>query len=192
LTVQESGVPNLTLHGPPGVEDIFKAMRRFVILKELNVDTVVCGETQPEFYEDSVLTVSYLPLYKPKSETTATDQDANKWDEFVDTTDYYAGMAEGSKKSPSPTGSISANFIKTRREEEYVMSYVCRLKPKPGMLCLEKCVDRGVPPGPLLGQLKNGLDVTLPDGTVVKSADVTLPDDQGPVFICKRFEFPST
>jgi ribonuclease Z len=175
----------LTLHGPPGVEDIFKAMRRFVVLKELNVDTVVCGETQPKRYEDSVLTVSYLPLYKPKSETVASDQEANNWDECVDTTDYYAGMDEGGKKSPSTTDSVSTQFLKTRREEEYVMSYVCRLKPKPGMLCLEKCVDRGVPPGPLLGQLKNGLDVTLPDGTVVKSADVTLPDDQGPVFICK-------
>jgi ribonuclease Z len=44
-------------------------------------------------------------------------------------------------------------------------------------------VERGVPPGPLLGKLKAGEDVTLPDGTLVKSADVRLADDPGPVFI---------
>lgn len=41
----------------------------------------------------------------------------------------------------------------------------------------------GVPPGPLLGDLKKGNDVTLPNGTLVKAADVTEPDDPGPVFI---------
>lgn len=63
------------------------------------------------------------------------------------------------------------------------MSYVCRLKPKPGLLDLDKCVKHHVPPGPLLGQLKSGIDITLPDGTIVKSSDVTSPDDPGPVFI---------
>lgn len=65
------------------------------------------------------------------------------------------------------------------------MSYVCRLKPKPGLLDLDKCVKYNVPPGPLLGQLKSGKDITLLDGTVVRSSDVTSPDDPGPVFIGK-------
>lgn len=63
------------------------------------------------------------------------------------------------------------------------MSYICKLKPKAGALCLEACVEKGVPPGPLLGKLKNGEDVTLPDGTVVKSTDVRAPDSEGPTFI---------
>lgn len=42
-------------------------------------------------------------------------------------------------------------------------------------------------PGPLLGQLKCGLDVILPDGTLVLSKDVKTPDDPGPVFIGKNY-----
>lgn len=55
--------------------------------------------------------------------------------------------------------------------------------PQAGALRLELCVKAGVPAGPLLGELKKGNDITLPDGTVVKAADVTDPDDPGPVFI---------
>lgn len=62
------------------------------------------------------------------------------------------------------------------------MAFVCQLKPRPGALSLEKCVDRGVPPGPLLGQLKNGHDVRLADGTVVLAHEVRAPDDPGPAF----------
>lgn len=41
----------------------------------------------------------------------------------------------------------------------------------------------GIKPGPIFGQLKDGIDVTLPDGRVIKSSDVRGPDDPGPVFI---------
>ena len=37
---------------------------------------------------------------------------------------------------------------------------------------MEKCVSLGVPPGPLLGELKAGRDIVLDDGTVVKASDV--------------------
>lgn len=63
------------------------------------------------------------------------------------------------------------------------MAYICRLQPRPGALSLEKCVKYGVPPGPLLGKLKGGEDVTLGNGVVVRSVDVRDPDDPGPVFI---------
>lgn len=63
------------------------------------------------------------------------------------------------------------------------MSYICKLKPKLGALNLELCVERNVPPGPLLGKLKSGEDIVLPDGSIVKSVDVKDPDCPGPVFI---------
>lgn len=63
------------------------------------------------------------------------------------------------------------------------MAYYCRLHPKPGTLLPERCFELGVPPGPLYGQLKNGQDVTLPDGRVVSAADVRTPDDPGPAFL---------
>lgn len=62
LTVQDSGVPSLALHGPPGLDELFRAMRRFVILKELSVQAVDCAAAQR--YEDSVLSVQYVPLMR--------------------------------------------------------------------------------------------------------------------------------
>ena len=63
------------------------------------------------------------------------------------------------------------------------LSYICRLHPKQGALLAEKCVELGVPPGPLYGQLKNGEDITLPCGRLVRAVDVRTPDDAGPVFL---------
>lgn len=76
LTVQDSGVPNLTLHGPPGLDELFRAMRRFVILKDLNVQAAKCcydgvggadgaddGKPAAE-YEDAVISVRYVPLMR--------------------------------------------------------------------------------------------------------------------------------
>lgn len=62
LTVQDSGVPSLALHGPPGLDELFRAMRRFVILKELSVQAVDCAAAGR--YEDSVLSVDYVPLLR--------------------------------------------------------------------------------------------------------------------------------
>lgn len=45
-------------------------------------------------------------------------------------------------------------------------------RPRPGMLNTERLSSLGLRPGPLYGRLKRGEDVTLPDGTVVRSADV--------------------
>ena len=41
LTVQDAGVQNLALHGPSGLDELFKAMKRFVVLVsdyEYNLD----------------------------------------------------------------------------------------------------------------------------------------------------------
>lgn len=53
---------------------------------------------------------------------------------------------------------------------------------------MDKCVQKGVPPGPLLGLLKTGRDITLNDGTIVKSSEVCEPDDPGPVFLGEFYE----
>lgn len=134
LTIQDAGVPNITLHGPPKLDELFKAMKNFVILKQLNVDAPICNSGG--FYEDSVLRIDYVPLMKDNSET-----------------------------------------------DKSVMAFVCKCKPRPGALSLEKCLARGVPKGPLMGKLKNGEVVTLDNGTVVNPTDVCDPDDPGPTFI---------
>uniref|UniRef100_A0A1B0GNA5 ribonuclease Z n=1 Tax=Phlebotomus papatasi TaxID=29031 RepID=A0A1B0GNA5_PHLPP len=180
LTIQDAGVPEVTLHGPPGLGEIFQAMKRFVVLRELKVNAIECEPGY--FYEDNVMRVDYVPIV-PRNQPQATAN--GDWGEpmSVDDTDYYSherGSGQTTRKS-SP-GSDSQR-IRQKPIEKYVVAYICKLKPRPGVLCLEKCVDRGVPPGPLLGQLKNGIDVTLPNGTVVKANDVRGPDDKGPLFI---------
>lgn len=60
LTVQDAGVSNITLHGPKKLDEVFRAMRKFVILKQLNVDVRECN--QNTFYDDMVLRVDYIPL----------------------------------------------------------------------------------------------------------------------------------
>ncbi|XP_004523600.1 ribonuclease Z, mitochondrial [Ceratitis capitata] len=145
LTIQDAGVKELSLHGPPHLSSILHSMKRFVVLKTLNVNTCDCTHS-PDF-EDAVMTVKYVPLYKNRPED---------------------------KKDAS---------FPIDADNQMVVSYICKLKPRPGALNLVKCVERGVPPGPLLGQLKNGIDVTLPDGTVVLSKDVSEPSETALSFV---------
>lgn len=79
--------------------------------------------------------------------------------------------------------SMTEHLLNDSKQKYISMCFICRLQPRPGALDLDKCVKQGVPPGPLLGKLKNGEDVTLTNGTVVKSCDVCEPDDPGPLFI---------
>lgn len=182
LTLQEIGVPKLHLHGPAGIADIFESTRRFVVLKDMKVVTPECAEGG--FFEDSVMRVNYVPLYKKVTEepttssqersTSATDDDwCNDPTLTKDETDYYG--YEGQKQQPVT--------IKSSKKEDHVMSYVCKLQPKPGTLNLVACVERGVKPGPLLGRLKNGFDVTLQNGNIVKADDVRGPSFPGSVYI---------
>lgn len=57
--------------------------------------------------------------------------------------------------------------------------YRVEQKSLPGELLIDQAQQLGVPKGPLLGQLKAGHDVTLADGTVVYSKDVTNPPQPG-------------
>ncbi|KAF8791952.1 Zinc phosphodiesterase ELAC protein 2 like protein [Argiope bruennichi] len=59
-----------------------------------------------------------------------------------------------------------------RGNPDICYSYVCKIFEKVGDLNIEKCVELGVPIGPHLLQLKNGEDVVLPSGRMIRSADV--------------------
>ncbi|XP_034476302.1 ribonuclease Z, mitochondrial [Drosophila innubila] len=133
LTIQDAGVRNVGLHGPPHLDTMLQSMRRFVVLKNLQmqtIDSTICSQ-----FEDSILSVESVVL---RSE---------------------------------------------QQPERPVISYICKLKPRPGALNLVKCVEQGLSPGPLLGQLKNGQDVTLPCGKVVRSVDVTEPGETALSFV---------
>lgn len=196
LTLQEIGVPKLHLHGPPGIDGIFKSARKFVVLKNMKVETPICKEG--DFHEDSVLKVFYVPLFKDIVESEETVNRAEKIiepvaadtndklkleDIFNDNTDYFG--YENKTKSVRQRNESSNQTEKTAELKigNSVMAFICKLQERAGTLDFEKCVDKGIRPGPLLGRLKNGFDVTLPDGSIVKADDVRGPASPGSVFI---------
>lgn len=71
--------------------------------------------------------------------------------------------------------------VAVKRLAHVIDSYGFRIeqKPLPGTLLVEKALALGVPKGPMLRDLKNGLDVTLDNGTVIASADVVTEQKEG-------------
>ncbi|KAM3964340.1 ribonuclease Z [Aphomia sociella] len=211
LTLQDVGVPNITLHGPEGLDELYNATRRFVIMKDMNVTMAKCSPS--EDFEDNVMNVKYVLLgphddllvgkdVKPAAKKPKLDNSPDReFDEFTrDDTDYYRRdirnddfnknnkMNDKAKTKPScDKGPMQKKTEKVlhelQKKTHCSVAYICTLKKRLGTLDLAKCVELGVKPGPLLGQLKNGQDVVLPDGTLVLSKDVKTPDDPGPVFI---------
>lgn len=69
-----------------------------------------------------------------------------------------------------------ADFIVSVKNLQHVIpcfGYRIEQKPLPGKLLIDKAIEVGVPKGPLLKELKEGNDVTLADGRVILSEDVT-------------------
>ncbi|XP_049817981.1 ribonuclease Z, mitochondrial isoform X2 [Aethina tumida] len=224
LTIQDVGVPEITLHGPRGLEEIFFATKRFVVIRDLKIKMADCSEHT--VFEDNVMKVTYVPLIRSEevlpdiqeedeensfgvqvgtSETcdanTSTrcekkrrrSRSKNREETEVDDTDYYAHEQSGLRTmgGGGMTEEVEAILAETK-EKGVSMCYVCRLQPRPGALNLNECVKMGVPPGPLLGKLKAGEDVVLPNGKTVSSKDVCEPDDPGPVFLvvdCPSVEY---
>ncbi|KAK0175588.1 hypothetical protein PV327_009328 [Microctonus hyperodae] len=186
LTIQDIGVPALRLHGPRGIYKIFDAIRPFVQLKNIEITEAECNES--DCYVDDCMKINYVHLKKNTSEIDSDDSDDDE-QMFIDNTDYYAhefnsnGKRNATKHTPAKKISKQINNQQTNGRIKGCISYICKLHDKPGTLNLEKCVDRGVTPGPILGQLKSGNDVTLDNGTIIKSADVCDPSIPGPVFI---------
>ncbi|XP_066248505.1 ribonuclease Z, mitochondrial [Euwallacea similis] len=201
LTIQDVGVPEITLHGPNGLSDIFSATRRFVVIKDLKIRMADCSEKA--IFEDNVMRVKYVSLHKKKDESSGIEQNEATSTEsdrrpsrsrslsksrdngavVEDNTDYYPYEYKGRRSTLDTASTLNENLLRQYKKESISMCYICRLQPRPGALNLDKCVQKGVPPGPLLGRLKSGEDVTLVDGRMVKSCEVCDSDDPGPIFI---------
>lgn len=143
--------------------------------------------------------VDYVKLHPSASDDSA-DKSSSSEESVIeeDETDYYAPI-KGCKRHLEITQENSEESLKRTKVDgekedvhnqnlnaetpDMVMCFICRPRKKEGMLLIEKCVEMGVPAGPLLGKLKAGNDVTLPNGNIVKAVDVRSPDMPGPVFI---------
>lgn len=103
-------------------------------------------------------------------------------------THFSIPISDKSRAQSTENETVTQSILKGFKDKQPSICYICRLQARPGSLNLDKCVQKGVPPGPLLGILKTGQDITLNDGTVVKSSEVCEPDDPGPVFLGKFFQ----
>lgn len=186
LTIQDTGVPKMNLHGPDGTIDIIEATQNFITLNQL---TVTSQNTTSQF-SDQTMSVTYLPIKSPKPHPLVEEKSDKI---YVDNTNYYDYQVNSNgKRSHSPPSiprqrsrSVS---LENKSRIDSMMVYICKVHPKVGTLDMKKCVDAGITPGPHLGKLKAGEDITLPDGRVVRSKDVVSPPEIGPAFIGKLYE----
>lgn len=188
LTMQDVGVPNVNIHGPKGTIELFNALQRFVHMSDLKIHEAKCDESEP--FDDKIMTITYVPIVSSKVQET---EPANVEKEVIDDVINYYDYAINSNGKRVPDRIVEKDTKAQKVEHSSnkgrissIMSYICKLRPRAGKLNLEKCVERGVRPGRELGNLKAGLDVTLPDGTVVLSKDVLSPVMPGPIFIGTR------
>lgn len=189
LTVQEMEVPKFNLHGPPEVEDIYRLTKTFVKARSIQIEK---HEYDQKEFQDGSLKVTYVPL------CVARDRGNGFYDvvDVNDDDDDHDHDDPRSNYEDTPESFIdSAPYIRVTNakrmkldpdvqpSKDISVAYICKLHNKPGELIMEKCMELGVPVGPILGHLKNGIDVTLENGKVVRSKDVVCPEEQGATFI---------
>ncbi|XP_014213770.1 ribonuclease Z, mitochondrial [Copidosoma floridanum] len=174
LTIQETGVPEIYLHGPEDSIGVIEATENFMNLNELTVKPFDISRT----FRDQTMMINYVLIQKPCEHT---DSDEESSGSESDNINFYAYQTR--KRPFSPTRKAAKKFLKKRSKTDDLLMFFCKLEKKLGTLNVEKCLELGVPSGPLMGKLKAGKDVILIDGTVVKSVDVVGESDEGPSFI---------
>ena len=145
LSARSSGAPDVTVHGAPGCMELYHASKAFLLLFEFDV---LEHKLEDGPFQDGAVEVRSVVL--EREAPTASPAVPTEWE----------GLLEAERRE----GGIVY--------QDTAIAFVCSFSPKPGRLDFGACVELGVPPGPLLGRLKAGQDVTLPDGTVVRAAQV--------------------
>ncbi|KAK6624132.1 hypothetical protein RUM44_010990 [Polyplax serrata] len=207
LTLQGIGIPEINIHGPKIIENVFNATNKFVALRTIKVNVIEC-DSHIDF-NDGCIKVKHVPLHsvnspnlnKKLSESTISplQESSNKpWEVVLqsddneydndDDIDYYAHLNKKRKHSPSPppkkkVRSQSLAPTAKCKSSKHAVSFICHTKKSLGKLDIKKCVDLGIPYGPILGQLKKGETITLPNGNVINSSDVKEPDESGAIVI---------
>lgn len=136
LTIQDIGMPSLTIHSNESTRNFMKVTESFI---KLHTGMQVINRPYTEgIYKDDYITIESIPLDETESSGDSSESQAK------------------------------------------IIAYFCELPDLPGTLDPVKCRQLKVPVGPALGKLKSGSDITLADGTLVRSADVTGPRYEGP------------
>ncbi|XP_015188862.1 PREDICTED: ribonuclease Z, mitochondrial isoform X2 [Polistes dominula] len=166
----------INITAPKKTGQMLRLLRETNIMKKLYTSFDE-PETMKQ-YEDSVMTVSCIPIHSNVNNISSKCISETIIDNDTDDNITYANN-DGKRK---------LNEIKTEKriklnENLPVLSYICKLQDKLGTLHLEKCLAKGIKPGPILGLLKKGNDITLGDGTVVRNDEVCSPKQIGATFI---------
>ncbi|XP_054711118.1 ribonuclease Z, mitochondrial-like [Uloborus diversus] len=169
LTVQDIGVPEINIHGPPGIDMLFENSQSFVLAKDIKI--VMKNFKEP--FVDNCMEVNYIPIFPENHKMEMKHSPAS------------SASSEDELEKHDNVSDRRAKKIRSSREKlpDMVMCYACKGHSKPGHLLIEKCVELGVPPGPLLGDLKNGKDITLSSGKIVHSKDVVSEEQPCPAFL---------
>ncbi|XP_065164662.1 ribonuclease Z, mitochondrial isoform X3 [Atheta coriaria] len=112
LTIQDVGVPEITLHGPTGLEELFRATRRFVVMKNMRVKMAECQEGHD--FEDNVMTVKYVPLLRVP---TITEHDSLEVESEMDKV-----TQAGSSIATMSVGTTTRDSRKRRRSSSCASS----------------------------------------------------------------------
>ncbi|XP_076298714.1 ribonuclease Z [Lasioglossum baleicum] len=167
LTLQEIGLPKVMLHGSEEIAEFLNKSLMFTTFSKLKFSFASINESEP--YKDSVLTIWYVPISKSNKNSRNQSSDTSE--------DLYDSNVNGKRVIDSKkTKRDVTNTEKRLKTETNVYSYICEIHPKRGKLSIQKCEELGVKIGPLLSNLKQGLDITKEDGTVVRSEDVCMQE----------------
>lgn len=161
LTIRKNGNPDVRLHGPPGATRLFDATRKFICLYDFDV---LSHTDKNGVFSDETLSVEHVPLVYGGDPVELPVPKYSTW--YPHST--HGVDANGIPINPDPNHAVQPSVFKTPQATAFLVN----IKGKPGKLLIEKCMEQKVPPGPLLGELKAGRDVTLEDGTLVTSASV--------------------
>ncbi|GFT01312.1 zinc phosphodiesterase ELAC protein 2 [Trichonephila clavipes] len=178
LTIQDMGVPEINLHGPPDIDCLYEHSSSFVCMKNLNIVTRSFNDP----FCDDCMEIKKIPIFKTVNPLDSVNYSSSS--EELNSSDSDDNCVNHKSKKLKLSSSQSVNDV--------TIAFACKGHSRPGQLLFGKCADFGVPVGPLLGDLKSGKDVTLPSGKIVYSKDVVSPDQVCPFFLvveCPSEEF---
>jgi len=183
LSIRAAGSPDVTVHGPKKTIELYHMLRPFS--SNMDFDVHKCDSSDPPL-DTKTIRVEHVDLAVPNNKSKVYPQtlEHSPWN-----SPYKSKAFLEHGRKPSPIDIDALNDM-SKPYDETVTAYVITFKPLKGKLDSAKCRALGVPVGPVMGELKDGRDVILDDGTLIKSSDVV--SAEGPPTNYVVLEVPST
>jgi hypothetical protein len=160
LTLADSGSRGLSIHGPPGVSHFLSAGKGFCENRpdsELRAAEINLESPTASLLHDKFLSIQPIPAAAHRQPPAAS----------------CSSEAAGAKIERNLRRGVSGLYCET------AVSYVLRFADEAGKLDVDKALALGVPKGKMLGELKGGRAITLPDGRVVEPGECVEPGKLG-------------